>query len=100
MSIIVQRQPANKSGTPIVSAILTTPAAQLERGTHEINADNEDRISVVGNIPDLLEILPAEMVKVDLKGRIATGQVTNYSGNIRVGKSLNIRSQITVEIMK
>lgn len=100
MSIIVQRQPANKSGPSIVSSVLTTVAAQLERGTHEINTNNEDRVTVQGNIPDVLAILPAQMVKLDIKGREKVGQVTNYSGSIRIGDKLNIRSQITVETIK
>lgn len=101
MSIIVQRQPADKAGPAIVSSVLTTTDSQLEAGTHEINSTDTDREKITGTIPDTLTTLPGDMAKLIIKGIEKTGLVNSIKGSIRFGvESISIRTQIVVETIK
>ncbi len=100
MSILVQRQPADKPGDDIVDSILTTPEAQLERGTHAINHNDRDRMIATGTVERVDFVSPRLMVRIMNKGVSKIGLVSKFSGHISISDSVDIHSQITVELIK
>jgi len=100
MSIIVQRAPADKPGEVIISSILTTIEAQLERGKYQINNDMDDRVTMDGTVIDLDFYQPGKMARIDNRGLVKNGLITKCSGHIKVSKNVDIRSQVTVETIK
>lgn len=97
MGIIVQRPPADKPGGDIISSVLTTADAQLERGTYEIDESSSDRIILTGSVVRTDHIQPGAMASIDNNGEVSIGVISAYSGSIRFGKEFSIRQQITVE---
>ncbi len=100
MGIIVQRQPADKSGEDIINSVLTTVEAQVEAGTYYINHNMDDRVTYSGSKQGVAFIQPGTMVTVDNKGIIKKGLLTKYSGRISIGSSIEITTQVTIETIK
>ncbi len=97
MSVIVQRQPADKPGDEIISSVLTTTDAQRERGAYEINSNMDDRIILDGATMGLDFIQPGTMVTTDSKGIMKNGLVTQFGGRVTVNDS---GSKLTIETIK
>lgn len=97
MSVIAQRQPADRPGPDIVSSALTTDEAKLERGRAEINYNVPDRVVETGSILELGFVRPGEMAQIQSKGVAKNGVVTSFAIS---GQSGNTVGNITVEVLK
>ena len=98
MSTIVQRQPADKVGDDIVSSVLTTKEAQLERGTYEVNTNDRDRRTVEGSILDSSFLQPGGMYGIDIRGERKNGLLTSYSYSMSLdGTNLSVDTNVSLE---
>ena len=76
---IVQRQPADKPGPQIVSTILRSVNAQMERGRNELNRSSTDMILKTGQLVDSSFIQPGDIVEIQDKSGSVKGKVTSFS---------------------
>jgi len=93
--MIVQRSPADKPGDDIVSPILQTPEAQIERGRQEINFNSTDRIIKTCVVVDSEFIQPGELVSIQTGRGVSVGMMTDFSISIR--ENGFVSTSITVE---
>lgn len=92
---IIQRYPADKPGDEIVSAILRTPASQIERGRNLINRNSTNMVLKTGQLPTTNFIKPTDIVEL-LTPESEKGRVVEFS---LAGSSSSISSNITVEMV-
>jgi hypothetical protein len=78
MATTVQRLPADKPGEAIVSAVLTSVEAQLERGRYEVNTEDKDRRTVSADIVECDFIQPGGLHTIDNKGFQKNGLLVNF----------------------
>ena len=95
--IIVQRAPADKPGEDIVSSVLVSVAAQVERGRQEINYNSIDRVIKTGAVVASEFITPGAMVSVQNQDGVAIGMLTEFAISIEHGKC---STEIIVECLK
>lgn len=94
---IVQRSPADKPGDDIVSDILVSSLAQIERGRQEINYSSNDVILKTGSITRSEFVKPGILVAVQDKSGQSLGMVTNFSISV---SGASVSTNITVECQK
>lgn len=97
MSVIAQRQPADKPGPSIVSSVLTTLESQLYRGATEINYSTPDKILETGLILGLEFVRPGKIGQVQSKGKEKNGKITDFSLS---WAGIAISGNIVVEVCK
>lgn len=95
--MIVQRLPVVSAGDPIVSAVLTTPEALLERGTYEVNTEDRDRRVLDMDLIDATFLPPGGLFAIDIKGERKGGLLTKFSGETSFGNSVSSSTSVTVE---
>lgn len=82
---IVQRSPADKPGIDIVSSVLTTAPAQVERGRQEINYSMYDRRLLTGTTLKTDFVRPGDIVQIQENGESQNGKSTGF--NLRISRS-------------
>lgn len=97
MGVIVQRLPGDRVGDAIVSAVLTTTEAQLERGLFEVNTQDRDRKTVSGSVISSEFLIPGSMRGVDLRGKLTNGLLVTYEYTASGG---NVSTKVSLETIK
>lgn len=97
MSIIVQRQPADKSGPDIVSSVLTDTESKTEAGRQDINYHGTDKVAKSATVVESDFIRPGRLIAVTRSGIRDTGIVSGFSyARTAVGEAITV----TVETLK
>lgn len=81
MSIVVQRQPADKAGPDIVSSVLTDDVSKIEAGRQDINFHGTDKMDKAANVFDNTFIRPGRMIGVTVSAVRTVGVVKGFSYN-------------------
>ena len=100
MSTVVQRAPSDRPGDAIISSILTTVSARLERGTYEVNDQMDDRVIMDGSVVDLDFYQPGGMCRVYNRGSVKNGLIIKHGGRIKIGRTIDVRTTTAVETIK
>lgn len=95
---IVQRQPADKAGDEVVSPVLLTAGAQIERGRQEINYNSTDRVIKTCLLTRFSFCQPGEIVAIQGKDGVIPGMLTDIA--IEVENEVSVKTTISVESVK
>jgi len=99
ISVIVQRQPADKQGPDISESLITSELVARERGRNEVDYAYSNREIVTGTGP-LKDILrPGSMIQVmDLEQGAWKGKLTNFSLKLnRTDSGIDASYSVTIE---
>jgi len=99
LQTIVQRAPGDKPGPDISDDLLTTVAAQTQRGRSEINYNGSSRVICAGNCPASASIEPGitALITDSEKGNYHA-VMDSWSLTINVAnRQLNATSAVTFE---
>lgn len=93
----IQRLPADKpANEEIVSSLLKTDAAQIERGRQEINYSSTDRVIRTCLIASDDFIQPGELISIQDISGMKLGMLTDFSVSMKEGFT---SSEIVVECL-
>jgi hypothetical protein len=94
---IIQRAPGDKPGEDIVSEVLVSEAAKIERGRNEINYSSTDMILKTGAVVSSQFIAPGSLIEIQDRTGNSRGMLTSYSVSIQ---GVAVSTNITIECVK
>ena len=99
ITILVQRDPANRQGSDITDPLLTSELAAVERGRNEIDANCSSRVMVTMETLPISGARPNQMVEVqDIAAPAWRGLLTGMTVRVsRDGEQVNSSMTLTVE---
>jgi len=99
ISVVVQRQPADKPGPDISDPLITSTTVAIERGRNEIDASCSPRQIVTVDIEPIAGLRVNRLVEIqDIEQVAWRGLVTNIDlREIRSGDQVNHSMQLTIE---
>ena len=99
ITVLVQRDPANRQGSDITDPLLTSELAAVERGRNEIDANCSSRVQVSMETVPLAGVRPNQLVEVqDIAAPAWRGLLTGMTVRVsRDSEQVNASMTITVE---
>lgn len=99
ISVIVERQPADRQGPDISEPLITSEAVAVERGRNEIDASCSSREIVTGSGPLRGYLQPGKLIEImDMESGPWRGRITAFSLTLTRGETdFSADMNLTVE---